>query len=140
MERQVHRTVHAGIWARQVFDFLTFYVLLHVFGAGETLFQTGWFIESIATQVLVVFAIRTRRPVFRSRPHLFLVAMALGVIAIAIALPLLPALGGWFGFVAPPPLFFVFLIAATLAYLVIVEITKGIFYRVLAGRSSGPSS
>ena len=99
---------------------------------ARALFQTGWFIESITTQVLVVFAIRTRRSLFRSRPHLFLVAMALGVIAVAIALPLLPV-GRWFGFVAPPPLFFVFLIGATLAYLAIVEITKRIFYRAMAG-------
>jgi Mg2+-importing ATPase len=117
-----------------LFDFLTFYVLLYLFGAGEALFHTGWFIESITTQVLVVFAIRTRRPVFLSRPHLFLVAMALGVIAVAIALPLLP-FGRWFGFVVPPPLFFVFLIGATLAYLAIVEVTKRIFYRVLVGQS-----
>jgi Mg2+-importing ATPase len=114
-----------------VFDFITFYVLLYLFGAGETLFQTGWFIESITTQVLVVFAIRTRRPLFRSRPHLFLAAMVLGVIAVAIVLPLLP-IGRWFGFVAPPPLFFVFLIGATLAYLAIVEITKRIFYRAMS--------
>ncbi len=113
-----------------VFDFITFYVLLHLFGAGEALFQTGWFIESITTQILVVFAIRTRRPLFLSRPHVFLAAMAFGVIAVAIALPLLPIVGQWLGFVAPPPLFYVFLIAATLAYLAIVEITKRIFYRV----------
>jgi len=115
-----------------VFDFVTFYVLLYSFGAGEMLFQTGWFIESITTQVLVVFAIRTRRSLFRSRPHLFLVAMAFGVIAVAIALPLLPTVGRWFGFVVPPPLFFVFLIGATLAYLAIVEVTKRIFYRAMS--------
>ena len=85
-----------------VFDFLTFYALLHLFGAGEALFQTGWFIESITTQVLVVFAIRTRRAFYRSKPHKFLVAMALGAVTVAIALPLLPV-GAWFGFVAPPP-------------------------------------
>jgi P-type Mg2+ transporter len=73
-----------------LFDFLTFYALLHPFGAGEALFQTGWFLESITTQVLVVFAIRTRRRFFRSRPHGFLVAVALGVVAVAIVLPLLP--------------------------------------------------
>ena len=117
-----------------VFDFLTFYVLLHLFGAGESLFQTGWFIELITTQVLVVFAIRTRRSVYRSRPHVFLVAMALGVIAVAIALPQL-SIGGWLGFVVPPPLFFAFLIGATLAYLAIVEITKCVFYRVMAPQS-----
>ena len=115
------------------FDFLTFYALLYLFGAGEALFQTGWFIESITTQVLVVFAIRTRRPFFRSRPHGFLVAMALGSVAVAIVLPLL-AVGRWFGFVAPPPLFFVYLIGATAAYLVLVEITKGFFYRRIAAR------
>ena len=52
-----------------VFDFLTFYALLHLFGAGEAVFQTGWFIESITTQVLVVFAIRTRRKFFQSKPR-----------------------------------------------------------------------
>ena len=80
-----------------VFDFVTFYVLLYIFGAGETLFQTGWFIESITTQVLVVFAIRTRRPLFRSRPHLFLAAMAFGVVAVAMALPILPQSAGGLG-------------------------------------------
>jgi Mg2+-importing ATPase len=87
------------------FDFLTFYALLHLFGAGEALFQTGWFIESITTQVLVVFAIRTRRRLFRNRPHRLLVAMALGSVAIAIVFPFL-RVGLWFGFVPPPPLFF----------------------------------
>ena len=116
-----------------IFDFLTFYALLHLFGAGEALFQTGWFIESITTQVLVVFAIRTRRPFFRSKPYWFLVVMALGTVALAIVLPLLPV-GRWFGFVTPPPLFFVYLIGATAAYLALVEITKSIFYRFGAGR------
>jgi Mg2+-importing ATPase len=112
-----------------VFDFLTFYALLALFGAGPALFQTGWFIESITTQVLVVFAIRTRRKFFQSRPHRFLVGMALAVVIAAIALPLLPA-GRWLGFVAPPPLFFAYLIGATAAYLALVEIVKGAFYRL----------
>ncbi len=51
-----------------LFDFLTFGLLLLVFGAGQALFQTGWFIESLATQVLVIFVIRTRRNPLRSRP------------------------------------------------------------------------
>ncbi len=115
-----------------IFDFLTFYALLYLFGAGEALFQTGWFIESITTQVLVVFAIRTRRPFFRSRPRGFLIAMALGVVAVAIALPLLPV-GRWLGFVALPPLFFVYLVIATAAYLALVEVTKRLFYRANSG-------
>jgi Mg2+-importing ATPase len=116
-----------------VFDFLTFYALLYFFGAGAALFQTGWFIESITTQVLVVFAIRTRRRFFRSKPHRFLVAMALGAVAVAVALPLVP-MGRWFGFVTPPPLFFVYLVGATAAYLALVEIVKGLFYRISARR------
>ncbi|MBB4200324.1 magnesium-translocating P-type ATPase [Rhodoblastus sphagnicola] len=116
-----------------VFDFLTFYALVALFGAGAPLFQTGWFIESMTTQVLVVFAIRTRRAFFRSKPNGFLVAMALGVVAVAIALPLSP-IGQWFGFVAPPPLFFAYLVGATLAYLALVEIVKIFFYRAMARR------
>ena len=116
-----------------LFDFLTFYALLHLFGAGQALFQTGWFIESITTQVLVVFAIRTRRRFFLSKPHTFLVTLALAAAAVAIALPLLP-LGGWFGFVAPPKMFFVYLVGATAAYLMLVEFVKGIFYKLNVAR------
>jgi P-type Mg2+ transporter len=116
-----------------VFDFLTFYALLHLFRANEALFQTGWFIESITTQVLVVFAIRTRRRFYRSMPHTLLVAMALGSVAVAVVLPLL-SVGQWFSFVAPPPLFFAFVVGATVAYLGLIEVTKGLFYRRIAGR------
>jgi Mg2+-importing ATPase len=116
-----------------LFDFLTFYALLTFFGAGEAQFQTGWFMESMATQVLVVFAIRTRRVFFRSKPNGFLIAMALGVVAVAIALPLSPV-GAWFGFAPPPPLFFAYLAGATLAYLALVEIVKVFFYRYMAAR------
>ena len=116
-----------------VFDFLTFYALIRLFGAGETLFHTGWFIESLATQVLVVFAIRTRRPLFRSRPQLLLASLAVGVVAVGIALPFAP-FGGWLGFVAPPPLFFVYLAVAIAAYLALVEVTKNVFYRYHGAR------
>jgi Mg2+-importing ATPase len=121
-----------------IFDFLTFYALLIFFGAGEALFQTGWFIESMTTQTLVVFCIRTRRQFYRSTPGRFLIATNLGAVALAIALPLGPW-GRWFGFVAPPPLFFVFLVGATLAYLGLVEATKVVFYRFMAGRRSKPA-
>jgi P-type Mg2+ transporter len=118
-----------------LFDFLTFYALLTFFGASEPIFQTGWFMESMTTQVLVVFAIRTRRVFFKSRPNGFLISMAIGVVAVAIALPLLPV-GRWFGFVPPPPLFFAYLTGATLAYLALVEIVKVFFYRAMAARSA----
>jgi len=113
-----------------IFDFITFYAMLTFFHAGEVLFQTGWFIESMVTQTLVVFCIRTRRRFFRSKPGVFLTVMNIGAIAVAIVLPFLPW-GAWFGFVAPPPLFFVFLLIATLAYLGLVEISKVVFYRFI---------
>jgi Mg2+-importing ATPase len=121
-----------------IFDFITFYAMLAFFDAGEALFQTGWFIESMTTQTLVVFCIRTRRLIFRSKPGAFLTAANLGAVAIAIVLPFGPW-GQWFGFVAPPPMFFVFLVAATLAYLGLVEVTKIVFYRVLAGHTPDAS-
>jgi Mg2+-importing ATPase len=114
-----------------IFDFITFYAMLFFFHAGEVLFQTGWFIESMVTQTLVVFCIRTRRLFFRSKPGGFLTIMNIGAIALAIVFPFLP-FGVWFGFIAPPPLFFIFLLIATIGYLGLVEITKALFYRFIA--------
>ena len=74
-----------------MFDFLTFAVMLWVFHAGPALFRSGWFVESLATQTLVIFAIRTRRiPFFRSRPSLPLLLAALGVVAVGAVLPATP--------------------------------------------------
>ncbi len=84
-----------------VFDFLTFYVLLSVLQADETLFQTGWFVESLSTQVLVIFVIRTRGNPFKSRAHPALVATSLSVMVIGAVLPLTPV-GTYFGFVPLP--------------------------------------
>ncbi|RKH49431.1 magnesium-translocating P-type ATPase [Corallococcus sp. AB050B] len=85
-----------------LFDAATFTVLLHGFHAGAPLFQTGWFMESLTTQVLVIFIIRTRGGAARSRPARLLVLSSLGVVAVACALPFTP-LGPSFGFVPPPP-------------------------------------
>jgi len=114
-----------------VFDFITFYALLHVFAVGEAVFQTSWFVYSMVTQLLVVFCIRTRRLIFRSRPGRLLVGTTIGAIALAVALPALP-IGPWFGFVPPPLLFFAYLVGATLAYLALVEAVKILFYRRFA--------
>ena len=119
-----------------IFDFLTFYAMLALFGAGEALFQTGWFIESMVTQSLVVFCIRTQRVFLRSRPGRMLLGTGLGAAAVAMLLPLLPW-GGWFGFVPPPASFFLFLAGVTLAYLALVEAVKAVFYRVLAPGARG---
>ena len=113
-----------------VFDFLTFGLLIWGFNAGEALFQTGWFIESLATQVLVIFVIRTRGNPLRSRPHLLLVLASCAVVAIGVAIPF-TAVGRWFGFVPPPVDFLAALVGMVLAYLVFAELAKRWFYRTL---------
>ena len=120
-----------------VFDFLTFYIMLHVFRADERLFQTGWFIESLATQVLVIFIIRTRGNPLKSRPSRLLTATSLAVVAIGALLPL-TGVGRALGFVPPPPDFFLVLTAMVAAYLGGVEVVKRWFYRRFAGETRVP--
>ncbi len=111
-----------------IFDFLTFFVMLRLFNAGEALFHTGWFVESLATQVLVIFVIRTHKNPIESRPNPWLTACSLLVVAIAIALPFSP-LAGYLGFKPLPPLFFLVLAGMVLTYLLIVEQVKQWFFR-----------
>jgi len=106
-----------------LFDLITFAVLLKVFDADPTLFRTAWFVESVATQVLVIFVIRTRRSPFASRPHPALVATSLAVVATAVALPFTP-LAATFGFVPLPAPFWGVLAALVVAYLVVAEAGK----------------
>ena len=111
-----------------LFDFLTFYVMLVVLQADERLFQTGWFVESLCTQVLVIFIIRTRGNPLRSRAHALLTATSLSIVAIAVFLPFTP-MGTHFGFVPPPARFYFILGAMVLVYLFIVQLVKQGFYR-----------
>jgi Mg2+-importing ATPase len=112
-----------------IFDFLTFGLLLLVFHANEALFQTGWFIESLATQVLVIFVLRTRRNPLRSRPHPLLAAASIAVVVLAILLPFTP-LGAWFGFVPPSAAFLIAIAGLTLSYLLLAQGAKWAFYRL----------
>jgi Mg2+-importing ATPase len=111
-----------------VFDFIMFFVLLQVFHAGEALFRTGWFIESIATQVLVIFVIRTRAAPWRSRPDAWLAATSLAVVALAALLPFTP-LAGPLGFATPPAGLLLMIPAMVLVYLGCAELAKRWFYR-----------
>jgi len=106
-----------------IFDFLTFYVLLHFFHTSEAQFHTGWFVESLATQTLVLFVIRTSKNPLLSRPSNPLLATCLGVVAIGLYLPFSP-LAGMLGFTPLPGAYFAFLIVATGAYLLLVEVAK----------------
>ena len=116
-----------------IFDFITFFVMIKFFQAGESLFHTGWFIESMATQVLVIFIIRTHKNPLKSRPNRWLTICSLIVVALAVLLPFTP-LAGLLGFVAPPPLFFLVLTGMVILYLLIVEQVKQWFYRHYGSR------
>jgi P-type Mg2+ transporter len=119
-----------------LYDFLTFAVMIFVFHAGETLFRSGWFVESLASQTLVIFIIRTQRiPFFRSRPSRPLLTTTLACAAVGVALPLSP-LAGSFGFEALPLAFLGALMVMVATYLALVEAGKHVFFRRLhvAGR------
>ncbi|MDH6136649.1 Mg2+-importing ATPase [Kitasatospora sp. MAA4] len=121
-----------------VFDFVTFGVMLWVFHSGPAQFRSGWFVESLATQTLVIFAIRTRRiPFFRSHPSLPLTLSALGVVAVGTLLPATP-LAHTLGFQPLPGAFFAALVAMIIAYLVLIEIGKRLFYGAAATTSPTP--
>ena len=120
-----------------LFDFLTFYLLLHVLHANEKTFQTGWFVESLATQILVIFIIRTSMNPFRSRPHPALLLTSLAIVCFAVGLPLLP-FAGYFGFVPLPSWFYAALAMLVVSYLLIAQFAKMVFYKI--ERKSWPST
>lgn len=111
-----------------LFDFMTFGLMLGVLHAGPVEFRTGWFVESLATQTLVIFAIRTRKtPFFRSRPSGWLTATSLSVVAIGALLTVSP-LAHTLGFTPLPWQFFGALGAFVIIYLALVELAKKAFY------------
>jgi Mg2+-importing ATPase len=110
-----------------IYDFLTFGVLLFVFHAHAAEFRSAWFVESLATQSLVIFVIRTRRiPFFRSRPSRPLLATTLVCAAVGAALPFSP-LAHVLGFKALPLAFLGVLALMIVTYLGFVELGKRLF-------------
>ena len=107
-----------------IFDFLTFFLLLEVFKVTGSGFQTAWFVESLATQALVVFVLRTRKtPFYKSKPGKYLLLSGLAVVVVAFALPYTP-FGIIFGFTPPPLMFYPALAGLIAAYLLLTEIVK----------------
>ena len=115
-----------------VYDFITFMVMLFLFHADETLFHTGWFVESLATQTLVLFVIRTIGNPLKSRPSRLLASTTILVVLAGLALPFSP-LAGVLGFTPLPAAYFLFLVIATSTYLLLVELAK----RRVMGRLMG---
>jgi Mg2+-importing ATPase len=111
-----------------LYDFATFAVMLWIFHAHAPLFRSAWFVESLATQSLVVFIIRTRRlPFFSSRPSRPLLTATLAVVAVGIAIPYSP-LAHVLGFRPLPLLFLAILAAMAATYLALAEFAKAYFF------------
>jgi Mg2+-importing ATPase len=114
-----------------LYDFLTFGIMLFVFGAvsNAQLFQSGWFVESFWTEVLVIFVIRTRRiPFLTSRPGKWVVALTLSCIAFGTIVPF--TIGGLLGFTALPAGYWALLALMVTTYLFLVDAGKAFFYRI----------
>jgi len=111
-----------------VFDYTTFLMMLYVFNAWAVekaaVFQTGWFVESLLTQTLIVHVIRTRRiPFVQSRASGPLIAMTAAVMSIGVALPFTPV-GRYLGFTRLPPLYWLLLTLTVLAYMLLTQAVK----------------
>lgn len=112
-----------------IFDFATFWVMINVFHAPQALFQTGWFVESLITQTLVVYIIRTRKiPFLESRPSKWLILTTLLILGVGITLPF-TTLGQYWGFTPLPPLFFLIIAGISVSYLLLVQLVKNMFIK-----------
>lgn len=111
-----------------LFDLLTFALLLTVFAAGAAMFRTGWFVESLLTELLVALVVRTRRPFWRSRPGSLLLWSTVAVTALTCAIPYLPG-AHLLEFVPLPPALLLTLGMVALAYAAATEVLKASFYR-----------
>jgi Mg2+-importing ATPase len=118
-----------------VFDVLTFVALLTVFRSTSDIFRTGWFVESLLTELVVALVMRTERPFFRSRPGTVLLATTSVLIVFAFAIPYLP-LARVFGFVRLPGPVMVAIFIVTVLYVGATELQKRWFYRRGRRRSS----
>jgi Mg2+-importing ATPase len=113
-----------------LYDFLTYGIMLFIFGASASLFQSGWFVESFWTEVLVIFVIRTRRiPFVRSRPGKWLTVLTLSAVAFGTILPF-TILGNFLGFTSLPVQFWALLILMVATYLLLVDAGKVFFYKI----------
>lgn len=111
-----------------VFDYLTFGVLLFLLKSDEALFQTGWFVESVASAALIVLIIRTKRSIFRSKPSKLLTFSVLATILGTLFIPLTP-IGALFKFVPLPYFFYLTLAGILFFYAASVEIAKHFFFK-----------
>jgi Mg2+-importing ATPase len=114
-----------------IFDFVTFAALLGIFRASAELFRTGWFVESLLTELLIALVVRTRRPFLRSRPGNLLLVSTLLLIPATFAMPYAPY-ARLAGFVPLPVTLVAILMAVAVFYVLAAELMKRWFYRGVA--------
>ena len=111
-----------------VFDYLTFAVLLIIFEASEGIFQSGWFVLSILTELLTLLVMRTKRPFFKSRPAPILAFTSLAVAMLTLAIPYLP-ISNIMNIEPIPFKVMASLLAIAVLYIIVTEIAKHYFYK-----------
>ena len=114
-----------------IFDYLTFFIMLYVFNSwnNPALFHTGWFVESLFTQTLIIHVIRTHKiPFIQSRASWPLIATSLIVVAVGAWLTVSP-LANTLGFVPLPPLYWLYLAVMLLGYAILTQGVKSWFIR-----------
>lgn len=114
-----------------LFDFFIFYIMLKIMKAPAALFQTGWFMESLATQILIIFVIRTRKSIFVSKPHPYLIISAIILVGLGILIPY-TSLASHLGFVPPPLYFLMIIVGIAIIYLIVAEKLKQWVYAKIA--------
>src|SRR5262249_36245371 len=112
-----------------LFDFLTFGALFWIHNGAPDEFRTGWFIESLLTELVIALVVRTRKPFYRSRPGKWLWWSTLGVAILTILLPYLPFFDTLFSFVPLPLTTMLLLLGITALYVLTTEIVKRWFYK-----------
>lgn len=117
-----------------VFDYCTFGILLLLQHAGEKVFQTGWFTESVISAILIVLIIRTRLPFFRSLPGKYLALATICVLIMTLFIPVSP-LAAWFGFIRLSPVYYSYMLLIILLYLFCAEMIKQWFYRQMSAKA-----
>jgi P-type Mg2+ transporter len=110
-----------------IFDFLTFGTLLFIFRASEVEFRTGWFIESLLTELVIALVVRTRHPFYKSRPGNWLLISTVIIVVITLVMPYLPT-DKLFGFVPLPVPLMLAVLGLTMLYVIVTEIAKKYFY------------
>ena len=114
-----------------IFDYATFWIMIYVFHAwnNAALFQTGWFVESIFTQTLIIHVIRTKKiPFIQSRASWPLIATSLIIVTVGAWLTVSP-LAGTLGFVALPTSYWLYLAGLMVGYVILTQLVKTWFYR-----------